>query len=267
VLLMLLDEAATQLYTIASTGYEEEGVGSEVTLGEGVVGLAASRCVPMQAGNLGQMRKYSRSVRAAYEASGMGPGHEIPVPGLMDARSGIAVPAMALGQLVGVLVVESTRPVAFGDTDVAVLTTIAGTVATAIEAARARDRTDEVRADQPQDAPRPSAPAGSTHVRFYEVDGSTFVDGDYLIKGVAGRILWSLLGHHAREGRVDFTNKEARLDPALELPEFRDNFESRLILLKRRLEERDAPIRISKTGRGRFRLDVDTVLRLEAVAP
>jgi predicted pyridoxine 5'-phosphate oxidase superfamily flavin-nucleotide-binding protein len=267
VLLMLLDEAATQLYTIASTGYEEEGVGSEVTLGEGVVGLAASRCVPMQAGNLGQMRKYSRSVRAAYEASGMGPGHEIPVPGLTDARSGIAVPAMALGQLVGVLVVESTRPVAFGDTDVAVLTTIAGTVATAIEAARARDRTDEVRADQPQDAPRPSAPAGSTHVRFYEVDGSTFVDGDYLIKGVAGRILWSLLGHHAREGRVDFTNKEARLDPALELPEFRDNFESRLILLKRRLEERDAPIRISKTGRGRFRLDVDTVLRLEAVAP
>jgi adenylate cyclase len=92
--------------------------------------------------------------------------------------------------------------------------------------------------------------AGTTRVRFFPVDGSTFVDGEYLIKGVAGRLLWALLGHHVREGRTAFTNRELRLDPTLELPEFRDNFESRLILLKRRLDERDAPIRIVKTARG-----------------
>jgi hypothetical protein len=82
---------------------------------------------------------------------------------------------------------------------------------------------------------------------------------------VAGRILWALLGHHAAEGRTEFTNREIRLDPTLELPEFRDNFESRLILLKRRLDERSAPIRIEKTGRGRFRLQIDRPVVLDEV--
>jgi hypothetical protein len=77
--------------------------------------------------------------------------------------------------------------------------------------------------------------------------------------------MWSLLPQYDLEGRVEFTNREVRLDPTLELPEFRDNFESRLILLKRRLDERGAPIQIEKTGRGRFRLVVERPLRLEQV--
>ena len=263
-LLLLLDENGTRLFTIASHGYPAEGVGSEVVVGEGIIGMAAARATPIRLGNLLQMHKYGGTVRREFEeAGGLRPGREIPVPGLPDAQSRVAVPGLALGQLVGVLVVESTEPVAFDQTDESVLQIVASVVANAIEVERARETTEETQTPR---ARRPSAVttgARTTAVRFFAVDGSTFLDGDYLIKGVAGRILWSLLGHYDRDGRTDFTNKEVRLDPTLELPEFRDNLDSRLILLKRRLDERDAPIRIEKTGRGRFRLVVESTVRLE----
>ena len=43
-----------------------------------------------------------------------------------------------------------------------------------------------------------------------------------------------------------------------------DNLEARLVLLARRLAERNCPVRIEKTGRGAFRLDVQRPLALVA---
>ncbi len=266
-LLLLLDERGERLYTIGSFGYPAEGVGSEVRMGEGVIGMVAERAEPMRIGNLGRMLAYARTVRRSYEVGGEAPGREIPLPGLANAQSQVAVPATVLGQLVGVVAIESETPGAFRPDDGALLTVVATLVASAIEIDWAHERAAGDTAAGDTRAVRAARPpvAQPARVRFFAVDGSTFLDGDYLIKGVAGRILWVLLGHHAREGRAEFTNKEIRLDPSLELPEFRDNLESRLILLKRRLDEREAPIRIEKTGRGRFRLVVERELRLECV--
>ena len=266
-LLLLLDENGSRLFTIASHGYETAGIGSEVQVGEGIIGMTAARAAPMRVGNLRAMLKYARTVRREYEESGdLAPGWEIPLPGLAAAESQLAVPAMVLGQLVGVLAIESDAHMAFDEDDEALLSVVAGD-----GGQRDRDRLGQ-RAHRGPIGRRPGAvsrspraAAHTTRVRFFPVDGSTFFDGDYLIKGVAGRILWTLLGHYTRDGRDEFTNKEVRLDPTLELPELRDNLESRLILLKRRLEERDAAVRIEKTGRGRFRLLVDTTLVLESV--
>ncbi len=263
--LLLLDEDGTRLFTIASHGYDAAGIGAEVEVGVGVgaVGAAAVHCTPILVGNVGQMTKYTRSIRRSFEQTGdVGPGHEVPMVGLARPGSQLAVPALALGQLVGVVLVEHPDDERFMLSDAAMLTVVASIVASTLQTLRAEVRNAGAFAVTPTSRPAPTGTA-EVRIRHFVVDGSTFLDGEYLIKGVAGRLLWSLLRQHREEGRTAFTNREVRLDPSLDLPDFRDNFESRLILLKRRLDERASPIRIEKTGRGRFDVVVDAPFRLE----
>lgn len=264
-LLALVDERAEHLYVIASHGYERQGVGSEVGIGDGPIGLAAQQGRPVRIGALQQMAKYGATVRRSFEEEGAAAGRTIELPHLELGQSIVAVPALAAGQLVGVLAVESPEPVAYDHTDEQLLSVVATIVAGAVEAARIRDESAEGGGGT-----GPAAPAApvttNARVRCFEHDGSVFIDDDYLIKGVAGRILAALLLAHEADGRVDFTNRELRLDPTLGLPEYRANLESRLILLKRRLDEREAPVRLDKTGRGRFRLVTGPGVTLEVVS-
>jgi adenylate cyclase len=100
------------------------------------------------------------------------------------------------------------------------------------------------------------APWRDDHLALFTTffDDSVFIDGEYLIKGVSG----------LQEGRADFTNREMRLSDELRLPDFKDNLETRLLLLRRRLEEKAAPIRLLRTGRGKLRLEMAGPALLES---
>lgn len=103
-------------------------------------------------------------------------------------------------------------------------------------------------------------------VRYYERDGSVFLDTHYLIKGVAGCIFWKLAHENQECQRREFSLRELRLAGAeLRLPDVQDNLSTRLLLLQRRLSERQAPMQIHKAGRGRFRIELGRALRLTQV--
>ncbi|HZX55381.1 MAG TPA: GAF domain-containing protein [Ilumatobacteraceae bacterium] len=260
-LLLVYQSELDRLVTLASRGYDSGGAGSEVALGEGVIGMAAARQRSMRIGNLQRMLSYARTVQREATGDSVG-GREIRLPGLPDAGSQMAAPLIAGGVLLGVLAVESRAELAYDEQDENVFAVAAHLVASALEREQLTSG-DALPPDAPVAEPTPpsmpstpSTPSAPEPVviRHYAVDGSTFLDDDYVIKGVAGRLLWKVIFDYSSTGRTAFTNREVKLDPVLGLPPYRDNFESRLVLLKRRLDERGAPLRILSTGRGRFEL-------------
>ena len=257
-MVLMLDASAQQLYTVASCGYATSGVGSEIRLGQGVIGMAARERTPVRISHMTHAALYSHAIRDSMDAHAA-PGAptlrgiDIPYPGLPEPHSQVAVPLVSAGRLMGVLFAESKEDMRFGFEDEDLLVAVAGQLAAAIDLLQSAPDTTEPLPLAPE-APPVSGPA--LRVRHFAANDSVFINDDYLIKGVAGAIFWKLLRDHQQRGRVDFTNRELRLDPALRLPEVADNLEARLLLLQRRLQENSPHIHIEKTGRGRFRLCV-----------
>lgn len=250
--MLLVPEGDERLVMLACRGYPEGGTGAELRIGEGPIGVAAARRLPVTLANVPIAFQLMRTVQ---ERVSPGERH-IELPGLVDVRSCIAVPAVVDDALVLVLYSEHAEAGRFSQLDEHVLRIVATELAVFVQGAPE----DEPRAGEPAaEIPGPSKLA----VRYYESDGSVFFDGEYVIKSLPGRILRRLLREYLATGRTEFTKKELRLDESLKLPPVRDNLDTRLILLRRRLEERFPFVRVEPCGRGRFRFAVQGEVTLE----
>jgi len=260
-MVLMLDQAGQRLYTMASRGYDESGVGSEIALGQGVIGVCAQQRTPIRITHLTSEYTYSRAIRESAQQGGLSAmlATEIPLPGLPAPRSQLAVPIVAGQRVLGVVFVESPEDLRFGYDHEDALVAIAAQLGLAMQILQAGEGQDDI---APTDAGKSSVSGAPAVIRHYAIDDSVFVGEDYLIKGVAGAIFWKLLRDYTQGQRTEFSNRELRLDPSIRLPDITDNLEARLILLQRRLAERCAFLCIEKTGRGRFRLNVRRPLKL-----
>jgi adenylate cyclase len=260
------------LVTIATRGYPENGAGAEVRVGEGIVGMVAEARKPIRISGLIRGMLYALAMHKAAQDPEAVKARRIPLPGLPNPASQLGVPLLVRGELVGVLCLESEVAYRFHEEDKASIELLGSYLAIAIQNMQWQERSQEP-ASTPDVAGRTDAgaaygsePSGSAahEVVYYASDECILVDGDYLIRGLPANILWKLLTTRDATGREDFTNRELRLDKSLNLPEWKDNLESRLLLLRRRLEQKCHAIRLVPRCRGRFALTVDGPLTLRA---
>jgi hypothetical protein len=263
---LLHDEANHRLTTMASRGYGASGIGAEVAIGEGLIGTVARERRLLRLTSLDADLRYGRAIRREAAEGSHALQAEIPLPGLPDAQSVLAIPLTIGDRLVGVIAAEDRDPMRFSEWHEAYLDILANQIALGI------DRMIE-RGDEPADSPAPAEPATAApssaaprrctrRLTYYRQDDAIFVDDEYLIRNIPAKILWKVLGESMRTGRTEFSNREMRVDPSLGLPPVKDNLESRLILLRHRLQEKCPDLQIVSTGRGRFALRAEAAIEM-----
>lgn len=290
-ILWLLDAQRQCLTVLASQGYASSGVGSELALADaGLAGVAVREGVPIRIGHMAQMYRYGLAWRERAEGVGLQAviARAIPLPGLDTPGGQMAVPLRARGRCVGVLLVESSlaeRAFSYDDEDALAL--LGGQLAQAMAALQSAEihagaavrglaapgptvPQAQAAAAPPLAHPAPDSPAlpadaaPALLLRHWPRDHTVFAGDDYLIKGVAGAILWRLATEQVQRGRVDFSTRELRLAGGdLGLPDVQDNLGVRLLLLERRLAERDHGLGIVRIARGRFRFVSTRPLQLQ----
>ena len=263
VLVLIHDNHRGCLITTGSIGYERSGLGSEIAGSEGLIGAAVTSGQTIKVSDMSRVRRFGEAI--SLEAEGAeNTTRTVAFPQLPTAMSQIAVPITTGGTVMGVLFIESAERLAFREEDEAALEILAGLAASALRASEREAAAAELR--PAVRVPEPAAAGRDIRVVHHRFDDSVFVDGTYIVKGVAGTLLRLMLEWHRSDGRREFTNREMRLAVGARMPEIKDNLETRLLLLRRRLEEKQAPIRLVRVGRGRVRLEAEGPLILDATA-
>ena len=106
-------------------------------IGTGVIGVVAQKRKMLHVSNLGQQRAYAAAQRRQMVKAGRGEelGDAVPVPGLPNAESQIAIPLLIRDELIGVFSIESPVPAH-------------------VQRARARARLDRRQSDRERDPQR-----------------------------------------------------------------------------------------------------------------
>lgn len=181
------------------------------------------------------------------------------VAGATAGARGVAVPLICGDELRGVLYAEGTRFGVPGDAAVDLLGVVAALTAAALAVC------DPAGAAAADGEVAGTGPVRELEFVYYQADDTVLCDSAYVAKGAPGRILWAMLDANARYGRRTFTNRELRLDESLQLPLGRDNLESRLLTLRRRLANIDCGVELERVGRGRLELTLRCPVRMTVV--
>ena len=263
-MILLAGEKPNMLVTVASRGYPQGGIGAEVQFGEGIIGVVAEAQQPIRISGLIRGMLYAAAAKRRAAERGWRPQEEVRLPGLENPSSQLGVPLVVRSELVGVLCIESETAYRFHEEDKNTIELLGASLAIAIQNMQLKDAEDEPLAAPAVVAPLSVAKAkrAGRVLTYYQSEEVVMIDGEYLIRSLPARILWRLLQSHQREGRAEFTNRELRLDKSLGLPDFKDNLETRLLLLRRRLDEKTGDVRLVPTGRGRFKLELGCAIEL-----
>jgi adenylate cyclase len=252
-LVLLNDANCGTLTTVGSIGYEAPGLGSEVLNKDDLIAATAASGRSIKISDMSRVRRFGAAIISQSNRD-ENASRTIAFPRLADAMSQLAVPMIVQKMVRGVVFVESRQRLAFRDDDVAAIEILARQAASALALNEADD--EDIRPAIA--APSTMVDKGVTvQISHHTFDDSIFIDNDYVIKGVAGRLLAFLIERHIAEGRNEFTNREIRLSDSLRLPDLKDNLETRLLLLRRRLEARQFPVRVVHSGRGKVTLLVE----------
>jgi len=134
-MVLLCDPERNVLVVKASHGYGGSGVGSEVPVGVGVVGVVARRKKLMRMGGVSMQQGYLLAA-----GSGAAVTNAVSPPGLPDVASVVGIPLVRRDDLVGVFYVESQKLAAFDDLDLALIEGVASLAAVAIQNAQYHEK-------------------------------------------------------------------------------------------------------------------------------
>ena len=122
-MLLLKEPSGARPVTVGSRGYAWSGVGSEVAVGEAVIGTAAAERCAVRISDMSRIRRFGSAIRPT--SADENRTRTIALPGLADAMSQLALPMIAGGSLRGVLFLESAERLAFSRDVEAVLSMVA----------------------------------------------------------------------------------------------------------------------------------------------